>query len=412
MGKGTPTVLLLDGDYDNALSVARELSEDLDATILGVGTSRYSRLLRSRYCDVELVLPSPRDSSYGRALLDHIHTHQPQIVLPISYEATAVLQDIRSDVPSSVSLCIPSAESFRAAEDKVTTLQCATDIGLEIPTEYTDLVTALDDDGRPDGTPDPSLFPLFLKARKETGRATTAFVADPGEFWEAYDRLVDVSPDDEVLVQEYVDGSESTYGCGLLFLDDDVELLFSHEELRAVPRRGGSGTHLRILRDPYLESKSIQLLREVGWNGVALVEFKQRADGTFVLMEINPKFWASYALASTYGYRFASTMVAHVLDLDVDPPIGSPVSVGEMVFPLRELYYYAQHRDEETLPECLASIVMPKASWDVDRTDLGAWLTPPAELIEKLPGVESPRETTADRPDEFASKEVPKTGGP
>jgi len=31
-------------------------------------------------------------------------------------------------------------------------------------------------------------------------------------------------------------------------------------------------------------------------------------------MEINPKFWASYALASRYGYRFASALVAGVLD--------------------------------------------------------------------------------------------------
>jgi len=39
MRTDSPRVLVLDGDNVNTLSVARELSEDLDATIIGVGTA-------------------------------------------------------------------------------------------------------------------------------------------------------------------------------------------------------------------------------------------------------------------------------------------------------------------------------------------------------------------------------------
>ncbi|WP_207589611.1 hypothetical protein [Halomontanus rarus] len=272
------------------------------------------------------------------------------------------------------------------------TSQCAAAVGLDTPSDYTPLVQELDEAGRPVDRLSELDFPLFLKPRWETGggHTATSSVENPTRFWETHDRVAKGAPGGDVLVQEKIDGSRATYGCGLLFFDDKLDLLFSHEERRSVPRRGGSGTHLRIVRDPHLEAKSIELLREIDWHGLALVEFKKRTDGSYVLMEINPKFWASYALASTHGYRFASTMVARSLGLETEPPIGSPVPVGEMVFPLRELHFYAQHYREESLRECLATILQPGVSWSVDRTDLLAWLTPPASVIQKLPTVDEP----------------------
>lgn len=384
MDVGPPSVLLLDGDFDNTLVIARELSEDLDATIIGTGTSPYSRLLRSTYCDATCRLPPPGDPTYAAELQSLIEDHRPDVVLPVGYDSIAELDEIRSDIPATVSLCVPSPASFGVAEDKSATLEYGARLGLDTPQDYTSIVEELDEDGRSTSRLEPLSFPLFCKARTENGTVTTAPVTDPEQFWETYDRIAAASPGNDVLVQEYIDDSRSTFGCGLLFFDNEVELLFSHEELRSVPRWGGSGTHLRVLRDPHLEAASIRLLREIGWHGVALVEFKRRADGTYVLMEINPKFWASYALSSQYGYRFASTLVARTLDLDVPLPIGSPTPVGEMVFPLRELQYHLEQREVATLGDTLSTVLTPDAAWDVDGQDLGAWLMPPVGLASKL----------------------------
>ncbi len=391
MCSSRPTVLVLDGDYDNTLSIAKELTEDLGASIIGAGTTRHSRLLRSIYCDVGRVVPPPELSAYDEALVSIIETERPDMVLPVGYESMATIQRIRSAIPDAVSLCVPSRDTFHAAADKETTLRRGRELGIDTPAEYSSIVADLDADGRPDVS-ETLPFPVFCKARRENGDATTAPVTNPTEFWETYDRIARASPDGEVLVQEYIDNDGLTYGCGLCWLDGEVELGITHEELRSVPRHGGSGTHLRLGCADTLERQARALLDALEWNGIALVEFKQRADGSFVLMEINPKFWASYALASQHGYRFASTIVAHELDLDVEYPIGTPATSGELLFPLRELQFALSNRQTESVRDLLVTLCTSTAGWDIDRGDLGAWLTPPATLVQQLPTVETGRD--------------------
>ncbi|WP_200840306.1 ATP-dependent carboxylate-amine ligase [Natrialba sp. INN-245] len=387
MDSDGPSVLVLDGDYDTSLVIAKELTEDLEATIVGTGTTRYSRLLRSTYCDYGAVVPPPDDPTYADAVAGVIRSARPDVVLPVGYESMAGVDGIRSAIPDDVSLCLPPSDSFRAAVDKAATLRQGSQLGIETPIDYSRRVADLAADGRPDVS-DHLPFPVFLKARRENGSATTSPVSDPEAFWESYDRIAAAAPRGDVLVQEYVDGSDSTYGCGVLCFDNAVELTCVHEELRSVPRHGGSGTHLRLEPEESIARDATRLLTTIGWDGVALVEFKRRADGTFVLMEINPKFWASYALARRFGYRFASTIVAGCLDLAVETPVGSPAEHGEMVFPLRELQFQLENREEASPTEYAATVCRRTAAWDVDHRDLGAWLVPPVSLLAKLPTID------------------------
>jgi len=371
------TVLVLDGDYDNAVHVATELKQDLDVTVVGAGTSGHSRLLRSRYCDLGVTVPPPGSDGYGTAIRDLVRAVRPDAVVPVGYDSTAAVVTSREELPEGTACALPDPDAFAVARDKRRTLALGADLGIPVPRDHTQAVRAADRAGRPADALDGVDFPLFLKASVETGRADTAVVTAPGEFWERYDWLHRASGTD-VLVQEYVDGNAHTYACGLLLVDGAVELLASHEETRSVPRRGGSGTRLRLFRQPRLEALSIQLLQELDWTGVALVEFTRRRDGTYVLMEINPKFWASYALASQCGYRFASTMVARALD-KTPVPRGRPEQYGERVFPLRELAHWYEHRSEESLAECLGAMLWPPAHPDLNLTDPAAALTAPAE---------------------------------
>ena len=97
-----PRVMLLDGDYDTSLSVAAELSEDLDATIVGVGTRRYSRLLRSKYCDAGVTLVPPEDQGYAEALLAAVEARMPDLVLPLGYHSTTQVDSVRDRMPGEV----------------------------------------------------------------------------------------------------------------------------------------------------------------------------------------------------------------------------------------------------------------------------------------------------------------------
>lgn len=379
-GVERPEVLLLDGDYDNTLPIAKELSEDLDARVIGAGTNTLSRLFFSRYCDEKAIVD--RGETYAESLLSLVEDHRPDVVLPVGCESVVAVDEIRERMPDDVRYALPPPESLEVAIDKRRTTTLAATHGITVPEDYTDLVDSLASDGdtgHPPGLP----RPLILKGRRETGDALTSKVEESDSFWEEYAALSRRARGEQVLVQDCVTGDGRTYGCGLLMIDGSLKMLFDHVELRSVPRHGGAGTRLRVFRDPHLEAMSVELLEALDWHGVALVEYRRSAEG-YTLMEINPKFWASYALASQCGYRFASTLVAELVDRPRRDYSSAPAQTGERVFPLRELTYCLRNAREESIRDAVGSMLWPPARWDVDLADLPAWLMPPTSVTQRI----------------------------
>jgi predicted ATP-grasp superfamily ATP-dependent carboligase len=64
----------------------------------------------------------------------------------------------------------------------------------------------------------------------------------------------------------------------------------------------------------------LQLLKALDWFGVAMVEFKlDPRDGIPKLMEINPRFWGSLALAIAAGVNFPLLLLRMSRGEDVEP---------------------------------------------------------------------------------------------
>lgn len=372
---GTPTVMILGRHHVYALQIAAELSDDLDARVVGVGEDRTNPIVQSRYCDQGVVVPPAEEDrdKHAAAVLRAIERFRPDVVLPVGHLTVEILDEIRDEIPDGVAYRLPPSDALATAFDKGDTAAVAESVGIRTPEEYGRLPTGPDAD--PDLDASDLSYPVFLKAEKEAGRNIVSKVESEDELWEAYEELRHREEGGDIIVQEYVAGDGHTYAIGLLFDDGTPELQFGQEEVRSIPREGGTGTRVRILRDEELAAQSKALLEALDWNGVALVEYKRAENGEWVLMEINPKFWASYALASRYGYRFASTLVADSLGLPRASFDGGQSPDGEMVFPLREVYFSLKH-DEESLPRSLASIAWPPARVDVDPTDLRAWVMP------------------------------------
>src|SRR6185312_15491135 len=108
---------------------------------------------------------------------------------------------------------------------------------------------------------------------------------------------------DSVLVQEYIEG----VGTGYFAIAEHgrVRAEFAHRRLRDV-RPTGSGSALRISVpvDPLIAESSRRLLADLEWHGVAMVEFRERPDGTPVFLEVNGRFWNSLPLAIYAGVNF------------------------------------------------------------------------------------------------------------
>ena len=131
---------------------------------------------------------------------------------------------------------------------------------------------------------------------------------DPSEYRERLASLPDHAF--PLLVQQRITGP----GQGIFLLVWGGELLasFAHRRLREMPPSGGASVLSESIRaDPELVRQSRQLLEKLGWEGVAMVEFKvETTTGRAFLMEINGRFWGTTQLAIDAGVDFPALLVS------------------------------------------------------------------------------------------------------
>src|SRR5581483_9624421 len=108
-------------------------------------------------------------------------------------------------------------------------------------------------------------------------------------------------------VQEFVEGAGAGYFA--LMNAGELRMEFAHRRIRDV-RPTGSGSALResVRPDPRVKGAALAILRALRWHGVAMVEFRQKADGTPVFMEVNGRFWNSLPLAVYAGADFPARL--------------------------------------------------------------------------------------------------------
>ncbi len=142
-------------------------------------------------------------------------------------------------------------------------------------------------------------FPVVIKYREGEKlslkpNARYAIVSSREVFINQYKLMHDiqVSP----LVQEYIEGDGFGVSCVFNEAHEPVEI-FCHRRIREYPVSGGPSTFCESIWDDRMVSYAVKLLRELKWQGFAMVEFKGKANGDIRLMEINPRFWGSMPLS-------------------------------------------------------------------------------------------------------------------
>ena len=174
-------------------------------------------------------------------------------------------------------------------------------------------------------------FPIVVKparsrVRTDAGWVSTgvAYASDAASLRAVLERLPPaVYP---VLLQERIEGP----GVGVFAAIDHGKTvgLFAHRRLREKPPSGGVSVLCESATvDPTAAEHATRLLREIGWRGVAMVEFKQdRRDGSLRLMEINGRFWGSLQLAVDAGVDFPN--IAAAIAAGNELPAPPPYRVG------------------------------------------------------------------------------------
>ena len=106
-----------------------------------------------------------------------------------------------------------------------------------------------------------------------------------------------------ILVQGHVPGT----GVGIFFLivNGHPRARFAHRRLHEVPHTGGVSSFRESVHVPDMEAHALSVLRRIGWNGVAMLEYRRDpATGDFWLLELNARFWGSLHLALAAGVDF------------------------------------------------------------------------------------------------------------
>jgi predicted ATP-grasp superfamily ATP-dependent carboligase len=114
------------------------------------------------------------------------------------------------------------------------------------------------------------------------------------------------------IIQEKIKG----IGTGLftLYHKNKHLALFSHQRLREKPPSGGvSVVSESVPLDIDMVDSADRLLSTVGFNGIAMVEYKRdQRDGKAKLIEINGRFWGSLQLALACGVDFPNLYLDHL----------------------------------------------------------------------------------------------------
>ena len=296
--------VVFDGDTRAALAVVRSLGRR-GVRITVAASRRRSLAGTSRYAANEILVPDPVHEPVAFVAALHVLARERPGTLwvPVT-DATLAAMDRARDELHAIRVLLPEAAALAIAWDKGRLLTAAAAAGFAVPRTWTpESPTALAALARDLDYPvvlKPRWSRLVVGDRTEEGTVTT--VRTPEELMAAWQAVHARMP--LPLVQERIPG----YGMGLFLLADRGRIVasFAHCRRREKPPAGGvSVLSESIAVPPALRDPAERLLAELGWSGVCMLELKVDArDGTPRIMEMNPRFWGSLALAVASGVDF------------------------------------------------------------------------------------------------------------
>jgi protein-tyrosine-phosphatase/predicted ATP-grasp superfamily ATP-dependent carboligase len=250
-----------------------------------------------------VVLPSYRKTpqEFIDALCGVIESQGHDMLLPCSDPGLAAALEHYDRLSSLLHIGCPTPEIVRSVLDKGRTMQAARACGILTPARV-----VVSDLRELENQRNRLQFPVIAKPLSKEDESKHAFkmryFASFEDLRDAF--LLDPGFGVDNLLQEFCPGDG--VGIEILFHEQQPLTMFQHRRLKEFPvSGGGSVTSVSEPVDPVLAEQAVALLRELKWQGVAMVEFKcDRTRGKSVLMEVNGRYWGSLPLAIGAGIDF------------------------------------------------------------------------------------------------------------
>lgn len=304
-----------------------------------------------------LIYPNPKvdENAFTDSVLDHIHRHKFDIVLPVNAAEMMALARVKNEVEKYARFPFENYWKLLLLHDKKyfyelvsglfddTLMPRSWSIGDSTPAAREIAAKAGLDNLPFEVMPDyPTadhflngnlgiVFPLIVKTR----RATSAVGVHRAHHRDELVNVCDLLGREDIIVQETLVGR----GVGISFIrwqDPDMLHFFGHKRVREYPIAGGASTS----REPWpcqnepIKDTLIRLLDRLHWRGVVMFEFKEISDGptrSYKILESNPRFWGSVPLAMINGINFPALLCRAVLGRDL-PPVTNRNTIRARIF--------------------------------------------------------------------------------
>lgn len=354
-------VLVTNGEYKHTLAAVRSLNQHgVDVFV----TSNYkgAQSFYSRHKKKKFVTTKPeKEKAYIKDLNRIVRDERIDVVLPIGFNSVYAISG-NLDKFKDCDVPLQAREKIQAVSNKWEVMKFAKEVSAPIP----DTISV---DNKKDEQLKDLIYPVVVKG--DEGSAFISYCNNRKQASCDIAKLLSLykkrgKNNSSIIVQEYIPGTG--YGYFGLF-DNGKELAnFQHKRLREFPTSGGSSSKAISVKERSLGEIGKKLLSKLDWHGVAMVEVKKdKRDGKFKLMEINPKFWGSLALAIKCGvdFPYLASMMASGKKIGKTPKY----SVGttyQWVLPDDTLHLLSK---PSIFPSYISDMLDPKVGSDLWFTD-------------------------------------------
>jgi len=277
------------GGTVTAQSLIKALREDGRADFIAIGDMDELNATKA-FVDEFVQLPRADAPDFAQKCLQAARELRIDLFVPLIVEREFLpLDQIRFSFEAiGCRLWIPTRETILNTSDKLRFAEFLEELGVPGPRTW---------NYSPDLHPD--RFPVYLKPRQGSGSVGTVRVESDHTLHEAAHNRHDL------IVQEAVDGTEFTVDC------------FAAEPGRvvaAVPReriaiKAGVSVKGRTYHHPLIEDIASTVVEKSGIVGPANVQGMLKADGSFSIIEMNPRFSGTLALTTASGINFGSLLL-------------------------------------------------------------------------------------------------------
>ena len=317
----TRTGAIVLGGHVQALGIVRILGRrGVPVTVIDETNRCIAR--RSRYCSAFHRVSNEQLPGFLLGV-ECSTKYSGRVIFPTNDFHVRILSSNMEDLGRYYRLSTDRPEVVDLFYNKINTYRLADKTGIPIPlTFYPGREEDLDDPGIP--------FPCIVKPAvmfdfyRKAGKKVF-LCRNREELRTFYKKALLIIPASEIIIQEVIPGDgRNQFSACFMCIDGRSYVKLTACRMRQHPIDfGNATTYAEVSDSPEPVVYAEKLLAAAGYSGLCEVEFKRDArDGTFKLLEVNPRTWKWHAIADKAGTPFIPLWFDYLNGSAIEPVSG------------------------------------------------------------------------------------------